>query len=543
MSYKLWSVGCSCCKQSCGCRICNNTTPNSDLVLNFNPVTTSNVSNIDLTHINTNNWSGTTSNFIFNYNCLSNILSWGSSPGNNFNFISKIVDPFQVNYNNNNLPSLQGGTGILTITAGNHTPTDGYCVNLCALGCGSGIDDTKIVVSNDSVVASGYTGPGGCVSLDIGGPGFYNIEIDPPNYESLFTSGTLICPNTYIFPFGCSFEVCTLGCLGNSVSGIDIQVKDNTTGDIVFETVSASSCVTSPCLPLVGSHSFSAIANIDGQSQTKSISCGVPVTFSFYDFCVFGCNGLPLEGAQVIYNGKTETTGENGCVDGFLIGPNQNTVVVKDQPRFSDFPVAGFKNGCDIFLSAVNNYICCTSNCSIPICFTLQLTDSVLGNCTLTLNGGYPGLEIGGVWGGYINYSFGGKCGCSAGDILVLYYFHCTGQINVWVVGTSNITPSCNCIVGQKVCPGVDIVNPLANSLVPIPFQGAWSVLSESCNPFEITFITNVIQCPRGCATCNFPPNSPCGCAFNGGVGAPSFGTPWGEFQTPVFITITDECP
>ena len=122
---------------------------------------------------------------------------------------------------------------------------------------------------------------------------------------------------------------------------------------------------------------------------------------------------------------------------------------------------SGSQTGCfTVTLSPASGYTCACSPCPIPMCNTLDLTDSVIGAVTLTFTGGS-------TWSGTIDYAFPGYCNCLAATIPVTYYYDgCTLNIE-FPTGPGNVDP-CNGsdIEGCPIATGTDFAEISPSSTV-----------------------------------------------------------------------------
>lgn len=578
MSFKTWQPGC-CCSNSCGCFLqCGNCQiPKNDLTMNFNPPWilkdghNTPLSNTKLSYDGpTATWKQCipgSSSSIFFLRCFNNNAQlqygYGSTSGDcSTGHLSTAVattgclsgESFEIHYRNP--PS-----GDFTVFGANANQ-NGYCVTICAATCNGAASGAtiKVLDSVSGLVAKDIGNDNGCVTLNIKKPVLNGIlEVDADGFTPFVKTGQgFICPNVYGYSFGCGINICLFdACAGPGISGAVVKIQDPFTGVIVSEGITASGgCYLNRCVtPPSSGVEYNAILTYAGQSQTKIFGCFVGTIFNLVKYRVVGCNtSIGLVGATVTYDGITQTTDANGYIDGILFGSDTNSAQVSHPPRFLSYPPNGIVGGsCTISLSANRaNYTCCGAEGTYPFCNQLQLTDSVLGTCTLNFGGGFPGYQDPGAWNGYIMASFAGSCGCPAGTVPVLYSLRCGSpfggppSLGIAVLGSQTLESPfpCVCALFQALCPG-NSSGVYQNTFLSINPPNT-AIISAAYDPLDITWAATLgCSTARGCLTCAFGGHGPtlCGCDIGAGLGGLAYQTVWGTTPTVVHFTVQDLCP
>lgn len=169
--------------------------------------------------------------------------------------------------------------------------------------------------------------------------------------------------------------------------------------------------------------------------ETESVTIVMQADFDLSLFGGRGCNLDPLVGERITIDGASYVLDEFGQVY-YPTGPGNlpwsfaaDRLVPQSgvEPHFCGY------NEWGIDLEPQEGYACINfagntvgpTQCPYPFPVELNLTDSIVGSCTLTYD---PG-DL--TWKGEITYSFPGYCFCPAKTVIVRYFLSVDGSISV----------------------------------------------------------------------------------------------------------------
>lgn len=334
------------------------------------------------------------------------------------------------------------------------------------------------------------------------------------------TCGESDCPET----------ICVYDC-GTAVSGVQVQFLDAEGGpacDDECEGYTGSDGCYTTDIDATDPVNYIATATYEGTEATQLFS-GCGDTLNFYNTCITydGCTG-PEAGAKITVNGIEKETDSTGKVCFFLPTGTYSISVTAPTGRVTCSSGTISAGTCEVYSSCTltEGYVCC--NCPDPICKTLTLVDSVLGNVTLTANAGNPCTFSGFTdwWVGTLSLTWGGACGCPAQQVTICYEYTCPESGSAPTLAISvclGNSTGCETNECPGSCPGV--------GSYPMP---APTLTSSECGPLETVFGANY--------GCNCGAVGLCFCN-NDGSPLPTPWALWGtSYPTAVTWTILDEC-
>jgi hypothetical protein len=244
-------------------------------------------------------------------------------------------------------------------------------------------------------------------------------------------------------------------------------------------------------------------------------ACGCPGTPQSQSFTVKGCNAIVYPGVTVsVYDTSGGTLLQSGTTDGSgnvtlaWTGAAATWVEVTGMSgRFNAFGVAITVNPQTLQLTAATGYVCFPS-CLIPLPTTLQLTDSVIGNATLSYNGSS-------AWAGSKVYSYPGytcpgfpSFDCPAATVTVHYSLSTGGTLTVsW--NAFIVSP------GFSLCPNdlntatgfwTRTLASAASFTCPLSFSVSWDLIISSGVGGDTAYTAALYLAPADCGQCTASP-------------------------------------
>jgi hypothetical protein len=401
----------------------------------------------------------------------------------------------------------------------------GCQVTICVVSCSSGPISGALVEirSGGSDVTSGTTGAGGCITLTIPSAGTYEVKVTSGGTVIYDANQALTCGGTTtIAPGAGAVSFCFQDCALNPLSGATFTVFTLAGAMISSGTTDGTGCV-GLAVPAAGNYKLTVAYG--GNTLTVAsvyISCS-GLTYENATVQALGCWNSPVPGAQVVItpgagltlSTTTLTTDSTGTVSFPYPVSTYYSYSITYGSRFAT--ATGSTIDCiTVNLAAAAGYECACDPCPIPLCDTLDLTDSILGGCVLTFGGG--------GWTGSIVTAFPGYCGCPAATVTVSYIFDgCNLTIYVHFANGA-LNP----------CTGLDIAGCPNDAGSGIEYLGN-TMTSAACALPASEWTATTAACV--CAQCNaFGTIYPAGC-FTGSSGVAIW---LGGAST---ITITDSCP
>jgi hypothetical protein len=318
----------------------------------------------------------------------------------------------------------------------------------------------------------------------------------------------------------CTTTFCYLNCTGTAVSGATFSVSGAGSG-----TTDASGCVA-VTIPTSGNSYSVTVTDPNGISLTLTMTLACE-TYIFHQTCfqVLGCHSAgtssnPTNGISVTItpaSGLTlSSTTLTTDVTGTVCWPYTTDSYGWAISHYRIASQSGTTSSCGTTtLTAATGYTC-ACNCNMPICNTLDLTDSILGSTTL--------VNTGSQWVGTLVISYPGLCGCPASTVTISYLWECELIVGINVKpGPSNIC-----------CGGPVPTCPDDTGLAQASLINAFTLSGPTCGYTDQTYTGTA--CP-GCFNCG---GTVGGCGTTECDGAQS--TIWGASGAAVVITVTDSC-
>jgi hypothetical protein len=418
-----------------------------------------------------------------------------------------------------------GGIGAPCCCGG--TCTFNICISCCTY-LGAGATVSVYTSQGGTLLATGTANSSGCISFSFGGTsGNYwvtaSVSSCPSGSAPSSFAGplTLTCGGTAGIQLCCTGQICAFDCASN-YPGVTITIKDLSGTTIISGVTDSTGCFNYGIPP--GTYNVTATppSGYGCTATSVTVGCGTSYNFNFTRLGILGCAGtIVLEETVtfVVPGVGTLTTDATGFTVPIcsLILPSSGITISAD--RFTTVTTSGSgppvvpTSGCTAFQMGIPSYIesgyICFCNCNIPLCQTLQVTDSVLGALTLTYNPGTVSFE------GSLSVPYAGYCDCPAGTAIVNYSLSqnpgrfCI-QFFVSVNLYSNAGVADNCPAGTT----------------QVAAGGRNATVVTTCVPFEITGTLSL---------------SGLGC-FGGTCGANCDLSVWGGAPSTT-LTITDSCP
>lgn len=228
----------------------------------------------------------------------------------------------------------------------------------------------------------------------------------------------------------CTASVCLNICGVGIASGIPVRLKFGGS-TVASGTTDGTGCAS---MTIPGENTYTVEFDYNGQTISVDdvlVGCGDPTILPFGALQVIGCVEFLTDATVTIDGHGTQTTDSTGNTYWYL--PFSGYTYTVSHFRFADATGTWDGTTClQIPMEPADGYTC-ACGCNIPVCNTLNFTDSLFGASISLVHAADPSNPL--LWYGTYDATYTSIAGCCPGGTVRIYYW--------WPGGTTGGPPDC----------------------------------------------------------------------------------------------------